>query len=299
MDLITYYNYIKHIEIKNRTEYDLTDSDLLYKNFINYTFLTVYGKKTNENCLDIYIFYTNNSDIPPLSKLKAVLCGNYYCIHNINQLPEFLLNRINQNGAKLKGLNYYYLHRFLVAISLNINNLEVHYIDRNIKNNKIDNLLPVIKEEHDLIHELEKDLPDITLSTKISELKAITTYTKNLIAKNIKDNKLSVSIVAEITGKNLKEINSWLSLYKKYGRVPHADAEPVSNVFKLPDFYIIQILKYHFIEGLTSEEIQLELAKSNLFNPKTRKPVSVNTIEKYIKGHPHFKEWYQSHNSYV
>ncbi|MEW5820929.1 MAG: hypothetical protein AB1782_12125, partial [Cyanobacteriota bacterium] len=60
MELITYYNFIKHKEIENRNHYNLNDQHLLYRTFINYTFLTIYGKKLNDNELEIYFIYSNN-----------------------------------------------------------------------------------------------------------------------------------------------------------------------------------------------------------------------------------------------
>ncbi|MEW5819608.1 MAG: HNH endonuclease [Cyanobacteriota bacterium] len=187
------------------------------------------------------------------------------------------------------------MHRILVSISLDITDLEIHHMDRNSLNDRIDNLLPVTKEEHDLIHELEKDDDDIIYSSRILKLKSITTYTKNRIAKNIKDKKLSTEMASEITGKPLKEINIWLADYKKYGRVGSREQKPVNNMYKLPDFYIIQMLKLYYIDRLSIEETREELLKSNLFNPKTKKPVTLTTIKKYIDGHPHFVEWYNTY----
>ena len=296
MELITYYNFIKHKEVENRNQYNLKDQNLLYRNFLGYTFLTIYGKKLNDNEIEVYFFYTNNNNFILPSRLKAYKSGDYYCIADFDQLPEMIQNKLFKNGVKLKGIKHFYLHRVLVAISLDINNLEIHHIDRNSLNDRIDNLLPVTKEEHDLIHELEKEFVEITYSSQIAKKGSITSYTRNLLAYNIKENKLSTQIVADITGKPLKEINNWMTDYKKYGRVGSRKQPPVSNVFKLPDFYILQLLKHYYIDHMTLEQTREELSKSRLLNPKTKKPVTTATIKKYIDGHPHFVEWYNTYN---
>lgn len=296
MQLINYYNFIKHHEVETRNQLGYSGQELLYGNFIQYTFLTVYGKKQHNDLLELCFICTNHPEKLPPCRLNAYISGNYYCINDISSLPAIILNRIHKNGAALKGLNHYYLQRVLVSISLDINALEIHHLDRNSLNNRIDNLLPVTREEHDLIHELEKEEDDIIYSPQIAKVGSITTYTKNVIAKCMLEKTLSSEMASEITGKSIKEVNAWQADYKKYGRVGSKTIRSVSNVFKLPDFYIIKMLKHYYIEGLSIEETREELLKSRLLNPKTKKPVTMETIRKYIDGHPYFAEWYNLHN---
>jgi hypothetical protein len=298
MELIKYYEYLQALEYEKMKELKLKQDHILYKNWVGYVLVTIYGVKTKENAMNVHFIFTNCKNEPYSICLTAYSEGGYSYFLDLDPLPEFLKNRINKND-NLQNKTKFYLHRVLVSIALNINNLQIHHIDRNTMNDRIDNLLPVTLEEHDLIHELENNESTIVYSDNISDKGALTSYTKNSIIRNIIDGRLSEDLAATITGYTVKEIQKWKALYRKYGRVPFSSAKPVTNNRKLPEFYVINILNLYYIEKYSPEDIAEHLKKKKLFNPATRSNISLKTIKNYIDAHPCYLEWYQNTNQSV
>jgi len=86
---------------------------------------------------------------------------------NPSKMPEIRkkisLNHMDCDGEKNPrwkgGMRGYYQHiarKTLKNLGVNIKNKDVHHIDKNYKNNSIDNLIALTKREHRRIHHLKK-----------------------------------------------------------------------------------------------------------------------------------------------